>query len=120
MWVVKFEYAKGYFQNVYEYRIWERVNTHGRPPSCDIEKLQKWLAPVAHISDCGMWMLQRKTMPVTITELKRRLPKIPVWLTDTKADNWGKIGTRIVCHDYGTALVNDYGLSTRLKRADWY
>jgi hypothetical protein len=37
-------------------------------------------------------------------------------MTDLKRENWGQIGTRVVCHDYGHTTLMSRGLTERLRR----
>lgn len=112
-WVVKVEVgADGYFQNVREHAVWEAVR---HAPA-----LKRWFAPVVNISDLGRFLVQERTQPIRIEDLRRRLPKVPAFFSDLKAANWGWLGSRIVCHDYGTALTAEQGLTTRMRKADWW
>jgi len=112
-YVVKVEvYATSYFQNVMEYNFWDAVRR-------DPDKL-KWIAPCNRISPHGNFLVQERTYPVTLAELKKKVPKVPVWAADLKESNWGKLPNgRIVCHDYGTH--NAVGqVSNRLRKAQWW
>lgn len=42
-----------------------------------------------------------------------------MFFSDQKPENWGWLGDRIVCHDYGTALTTEYELTKRLRNANW-
>ncbi len=112
--VVKIEVEGNYiFQNAMEYNFWEECKIH--------KWAARWLAPCIRISANGNFMIQERTMPVTLTELEKKLPQIPVWLTDCKADNWGRLPNgKIVCHDYGTNLSMGNGLNRKMHKADWY
>lgn len=110
--VIKFEFAKLYFQNTIEATVWKRVR--------DSKELARWFAPVVVISDHGRWAIQARTQPVTLEELRRKLPRVPAFFTDLKAGNWGRLGKRIVCHDYGSLLITEQGLTTRMRKADWW
>lgn len=112
-WVIKIDVnATGYFQNVCEYKVWESVE--------HIAYLSGYFAPVLNISDCGRFLVQARTQPVGIDELRKRLPKVPACFTDLKAENWGRLGKRIVCHDFGFMLTTENGLSRRMRKADWW
>jgi hypothetical protein len=95
-WVVKIARVKdtglGRFDNIAEWDIYQNLKVHH-------PELLKYLAKPLHISSCGRVMIMERTTPLTD---KDKLPKkIPAFLTDIKEDNWGRIGRRIVCHDYG-------------------
>lgn len=111
-YVLKVEYSQGYYQNTAEWLIWERVR--------GVKAIADWFAPCNSISDMGRWLIQRRTTAVTIDELRKKVPRVPVFFTDLKVGNWGRLGKRIVCHDYGSALVTEYGLTSRMKKADWW
>jgi hypothetical protein len=110
--VIKVEMERRWFQNVKEWMVWEAVRhvDHARP----------WFAPAIRISEFGVFMLQERTRPVTLAELRKELPRVPAFFTDLKVGNWGRVGKRIVCHDYGTCLTVENGLTRRMKRADWW
>lgn len=110
--VLKLEASIGSFQNAREWAVWQAVK--------DAPELRKWFAPCIRISDLGVWMLQERTQPVTLKELLEKVPKVPAFFTDLKVGNWGRLGDRYVCHDYGTALTTENGLTTRMKRAKWW
>lgn len=111
-WVLKFEYGEGYFQNTKEWLVWNYVR--------DVPNVSAWFAPCNHISSMGKWLIQRRTKPVTIDELRKELPRVPVFFTDLKVGNWGCIGKRICCHDYGTSLITQDGVTTKTRKADWW
>lgn len=100
------------FQNAAEWIVWESVQHDTR--------LARWFAPCVSISYSGLWLLQRRTSPVTLAELRKELPQVPASFTDLKVGNWGRLNGRIVCHDYGTAMTTQNGVTTRLKRAHWW
>jgi len=83
------------------------------------DKMKVWFAPVKFISRSGHWLVQAKTIPVTINELRREAPKVPSCFTDLKVKNWGRIKGRIVCHDYGSLLLGQ-NKPENLKKAKWW
>lgn len=107
--VVKFEVAKGRFQNVAEWQAWENLS--------EVKPLARWLAPCVAISPCGMVMLQRRVAPLR----KDQAPKVvPAFLTDTKYANWGMFEGRPVCCDYGRNRLQSVGATGRMRKADWW
>ena len=111
--VIKVEVdATDLFQNVLEYRFWQ--------DSQGCKELTKWLAPCIRISPHGNYMIQERTMPVSIAELRRKHKRVPIFLHDLKDTNWGRLGNgRIVCHDYGThGAVQAMRAAT--KKAVWW
>lgn len=108
-WIVKIEPDTNHrFQNVAEWHLWENVRE---------TSMRGWLAPCVRISHSGNFLIMERTTPV----LPRDLPKrIPAWLTDVKASNWGRLPNgRVVCHDYGFNLAASNGLSKRLVKVKW-
>lgn len=107
--VLKVEH-RNRFQNILEWEIWDEIR---------YTKWKKWFAPCYEISPNGMFLIQHKTEPIP----KKELPdKMPVFLNDFKASNYGYIvengRKRIVCHDYGiVSLIGD--LSDRMKKVTW-
>ena len=100
------------FQNVMEYNFWQ--------DACGCNEILKWIAPCIRISPHGNWLLQARTMPVSHAEIKKRHKRIPVWLTDCKVTNWGKLPNgKIVCHDYGTHLAVP-SMRATTKKANWW
>jgi hypothetical protein len=107
--VIKFETVGGSFDNVMEWDIWE---------NCQYDKrLAKWLAPCHMISPCGSILLQKKTTPVSIEQLPKKIPR---FFTDLKHQNWGMLDGRPVCHDFANHLAYAGGTLHQLVKADWW
>jgi hypothetical protein len=80
--------CKSGFDNIHEWEIYKNIKYHH-------PHLVKYLAQPIRISECGKVLLMERTQPI------KHLPKkIPQFITDLHPGNWGKIGNRIVCHDY--------------------
>lgn len=108
--VLKIETGARCFSNIHEYNMWMIVA--GDP------ELSKWFAPCVDISPSGQILVMKRTKPVMIDELPK---KIPNFLTDTKVQNWGRYKKRIVCHDYGNHLAISKGINNwKLKKAEWW
>lgn len=45
---------------------------------------------------------------------------MPIFFTDFKYLNYGFYDGRIVCHDYGTSLIFEHGMTKRTKKAEWW
>lgn len=100
--VVKVETADNrWFANVMEMKFW---NDH----EC-YKPVAQWLAPCAALSPDGRVLLQWRCDPVPQSY---RWPKLPQFLTDLKADNFGLYRGRLVCVDYAMTVPNP---STRLR-----
>lgn len=103
--VVKVEQDAEAFQNVMEWQIWQEAQR---------SKIADWFAPCRFISPDGrLLVMDRTTQPGAFPE------RVPAIFTDLKYTNFGHIGKRFVCHDYGTLLLAR-GLNTRLKKANWW
>lgn len=96
---------RSHFQNLMEWFVWKRVcGTH----------YEKWFAPVVEISPDGRLLLMKKTRP-----MGEPPTKMPTFFTDFKTSNYGLYEGRIVCHDYGTTLLMEVGMSKRMKSVRW-
>lgn len=104
--VVKVEEGAGQFQNVVEWETWRRVE--GTP-------FAKWFAPCMWISPNGSVLIMARTTPAP--EYPERMP---AFLSDFKRTNYGMHEGRLVCHDYGTHLMFEHGMTKRLIKADWW
>lgn len=95
------------FQNIIEWETWNHVK---------YTKHAKWFAPVHSISANGKVLIQSRTKPLS----RKKCPKkIPVFFTDLKSENWGKLDGRKVCHDYGSHLLMEKGMSSKMKKVLW-
>ena len=106
--VVKVEDNARNFQNVIEWETWLTVKG---------TKFERWFAPCIQISATGSVLIMART----IEPRKHQYPdKLPIFLTDTKHSNYGIYKSRFVCHDYGTNLLMDYGLSGKMRKVEWW
>jgi len=107
--VIKFEHAARSFQNILEWETWERVE--------ECKNIACWFAPCVRISDCGTVLLQKRTEPLPDKLVPRMVPQ---FFTDLKRANWGLYKHKPVCHDYGKHLLMEVGMTTKLRKADWW
>lgn len=105
-WVVKIE-EKG-FQNVIEQYVWDRVHQ---------TDFARWFAPIIDASPLGTVVLMERTSLPRPQDFPKRMP---AFLTDFKRTNYGMLNGRLVCHDYGTNLLIENGLTKRMRIADWW
>lgn len=105
--VLKLENNAYSFCNIYEHQIWDRVR--------DTE-FAKWFAPVIHISSNGVALVMRRTQPARLEDLPKH---IPAFFTDVKAENFGWMDGRIVCHDYAFHRFIERGMTKRMRLANW-
>lgn len=106
--VVKVEEDAARFQNVIEWETWQRVKD--TPAS-------RWFAQCRWISPNGSVLVMERTRQPSEEDF---LARMPVFLCDFKRTNFGMAGKFLVCHDYGTNLLFEHGMSKRLKKAEWW
>lgn len=106
--VIKVETRSQSFQNAMEWEIWSELE--------DVPELSRWLAPCKLISACGTVLAMARTHPLAHRQYPDRMPS---FLTDTKRSNFGMLGRRLVCHDYGVAFLAK-GASARLRKVKWW
>jgi len=115
--VVKVEDGAGQFQNVIEWETWQRVKD--TPAS-------RWFAECKWISPNGTILIMERTRPAAPSEFPQRMP---VFLCDFKRTNYGMVTSQrggkpgldwMVCHDYGTHLMFENGMSKRMRKAEWW
>jgi hypothetical protein len=112
--VIKVEKDGHFFQNIIEWETWQRVRH---------TVSSRWFAECKWISPNGAVLIMERTRPPAASQFPDRMP---VFLTDFKRANYGmakssKVGKEwFVCHDYGTHLLFENGMSKRLKKADWW
>lgn len=116
--VIKIEDTAGHFQNIVEWETWQRVK--------DTE-FSRWFAECRWISGNGSILIMERTRPAAPQELPER---VPAFLTDLKRANFGMAKAQkkdgkpgrewFVCHDYGTHLMFENGMTKRLRKADWW
>lgn len=116
--VVKVEDGAGKFQNVVEWETWQRVKD---------TDYSRWFAACRWISPNGAILIMEKTRPPAPFEFPE---KMPVFLCDFKRTNYGvsmlpdtktgKASNFLVCHDYGTHLMFENGMTKRMKRVEWW
>lgn len=111
-WIVKIEETEkdGRFQNVNEWNIWEDVKGDARHA--------RWFAPCHAISPCGTLLIMSRTRQRSFSQYPAR---IPAFFNDLQYRNFGWIGQRFVCHDYGILGWNAMQkMKNGLVKADWY
>lgn len=97
--------------NIIEHEVWKEVEGLTR----NLEWVKDWFAPVIYISENGNVLIMRKT---EIKPNKKKPNQVPKFLLDCYERNFGWIGNKYVCHDYGFI----WGLlkyEKRFKRPNW-
>lgn len=83
--------------NVSEYILWDEI----QGLKGDLAWVKDWFAPVLWMSPNGKILVMEKTSENPKNKKLERPREVPAFFTDLKYDNWGWIGNRFVCHDYG-------------------
>lgn len=116
--VIKVEDGAGFFQNIVEWETWSRVKD--TPAS-------RWFAACRWISPNGSVLVMERTRPPAPEEYPAQMP---AFLSDFKRTNYGismlldpktdKPANTFVCHDYGTHLLFEHGMTKRMRKVDWW
>jgi hypothetical protein len=105
--VIKVEADGGRFQNVIEWETWQRVKD---------TDASRWFAECKFISPNGAVLI----MELTTHPAQDQYPeKMPAYLCDFKRTNYGMSHGFLVCHDYGTHLMFENGMTKRMTVANW-
>ena len=95
-WVIKIE-PNNTSSNISEYMLWDEIQGL-------INKLawvKEWFALVLWMSPNGKILCMQKTSQEPKNRKLEIPDKVPAFLADVKLDNFGWIGNKFVCHDYG-------------------
>lgn len=106
--VIKIEDTVGQFQNIIEWETWLRVRDTVH---------RRWFAPCRWISGNGAILIMERTHEPAP---KQYPVNMPAYLTDFKRTNYGMLNGKLVCHDYGTHMLFENGLTKRMKPAKWW
>ena len=104
--VVKVEERGGNFQNIVEWETWSRVRD---------TKFAKWFAPCSWISPTGAVLIMARTSPAELYP-----SEMPAFFCDFKRENYGRYNGCLVCHDYGTNMLFEFGMTKRMKKVEWW
>lgn len=85
--------------NMTEYLLWKEI----QGLTGELEWVKNWFAPVLWISPNAKILVMQRTYEESKIRGKilERPKEVPEFFTDLKYDNWGWIGNKFVCHDYG-------------------
>lgn len=96
--------------NILEDEIWQMVKD---------TDIAKWFAPCVAISECGMFLLQKRVE----TKPRSEYPKlVPSFFGDLKYRNFGWIGKQLVCCDYAGFIASSmsHKWNGKMKKAEWW
>lgn len=96
--------------NVLEEEVWSSIKE---------ADMSKWFAPCGRISECGIFLLQRKVESLPIAQYPTHVPS---FFGDLKYTNFGLYQGRFVCCDYASFIATSmcHKWSGRMKKADWW
>lgn len=96
--------------NFLEWEIWQSIQH---------SDLAKWFAPCVQISECGMFMLQKRVEHRPRSEYPKTIPS---FFGDQKFKNYGWLDGKFVCCDYAGFISTSmsHKWSGRMKKADWW
>jgi len=83
--------------NMTEYILWDKI----RGLKNELAWVKEWFAPVLWMSPNGKILCMQKTYEEPKNKKLERPKEIPAFFTDVRWVNFGWIGNRFVCHDYG-------------------
>lgn len=116
--VIKVEVDAGRFQNIVEWETWQRVKE---------TEHSRWFAACRWISASGSVLVMERTRPAGMSDFPERMP---AYLCDFKRTNFGlsqmndpktgKPSNVLVCHDYGTNLLFEHGMTKRMRKSEWW
>ena len=112
-WVIKME-TSNTSCNIAEYLLWDEIQ--GLKGS--LAWVKEWFAPIQWVSPNGRILIMERTKEEPKTKGKLRPKKVPDFFMDVKWDNFGWIGDRFVCHDYG--FINRFiKYGKKFKAINW-
>lgn len=97
--------------NSNEFLIWNEISWLKGELSC----VKNWFAPVLWMSPNAKVLIMERTFEKSNLT---RPDKIPDFMTDIKFENYGWIGNKFVCHDYGF-LSRFIEYKKKLRKANW-
>lgn len=116
--VIKVEDGAERFQNIIEWETWQRIKN---------TEHSRWFARCRWISPNGVILIMERTRPAAPSEFPARMP---AYLCDFKRTNYGMAPSQdrhgkpgkewFVCHDYGTNLLFENGMTKRMRKAEWW
>lgn len=96
--------------NISEFMLWDEIQGLKN----NLAWVKEWFAPIHYCSPNGKVLIMEKTKQL----YKERPKKVPCFFTDIKVDNFGWIGNKFVCHDYG--FINKFiKYQKKYQNAKW-
>lgn len=106
--------------NITEYMLWDEV----KGLRGDLEWVKEWFAPILWMSPNGKILVMERTYEESKIRGKNleRPKEVPAFFSDLKYDNWGWIGNKFVCHDYGFLykFIKYEKRMQKIKKGAWW
>lgn len=100
--------------NIAEFMLWEEI----KGLKNNLAWVKELFAPVLWMSPNGKILCMQKTEPYPKNKKLQRPTEIPEFFTDVKWDNFGWIGNKFVCHDYGF-IYKFIKYNKKMQKAKW-
>ena len=97
--------------NSNEYTLWEEI----QGLTNKLAWVKDWFAPVMAISENANILIMKKTEE---KEGKKRPTEIPSFIFDAHYGNFGWLGNKFVCHDYGT-IYGFLDYKKKFRKINW-
>ncbi len=99
-------------RNFVEWKLWQEIQ--GLCGS--LAWVKDWYAPCRWLSPNGRILIMKKTVK---NDKKVKPEKVPAFLWDVGERNFGWIGDKYVCHDYGENFYAGRVYSSKMKTVKW-
>ena len=103
---------RGTQANVTEFKYYEEVSWL----TGDLSWVKDWFAPVEYISSNGGVLIMKRT---EVRTNKKKPDEVPAFIQDAHEDNFGWIGNKFVCHDYGCQTFLTSQITKKMKKPYW-
>lgn len=112
-YVIKVENNRNLYSrcNIAEQLLYEEI----KGLKNELEWVKDWFAPILWVSPSGRLLVMERTEE----KPNKKIPEnIPAFFSDVKWDNFGWIGNKFVCHDYGF-LYKFISYSRKIQKIKW-
>lgn len=112
-WVIKIE-PKNTECNITEYLLWDEI----RGLKNELAWVKDWFAPVLWMSPNGKILCMKKASEFPKNKKLERPTEVPAFFSDVKWDNFGWVGNRFVCFDYGF-MYKFIKYEKKMQKVNW-
>lgn len=107
-WVVKIETYPDSFNNFIEWKVWQEI--------CHWKRTRKYFAEVLWTNHNFRVLVMRKA---NMNSSKPYPKRVPGFFSDLHGTNYGFIGKRFVCVDYGGTIITTGWDKVNYKKGKW-